>query len=141
MRTVTTRTAVPAALQPEASSCEGGGLLLSELDPWGDGGLLHLPANTTPIQAEPLSLRSFIAEAYPRYGFHRWAEVLIDLLQAVADGQLSRLIVTCPPRLGKSLLVSKLFPAYFLQRYPHLFAAIASYSAEPTPARRATSTG
>jgi hypothetical protein len=56
--------------------------------------------------------------------------VLIDLLQQVADGQLSRLIVTCPPRLGKSLLVSKLFPAYFLQRYPHLFAAIASYSAE-----------
>jgi hypothetical protein len=75
-------------------------------------------------------LRSFIAEAYPRYGFHRWADVLIDLLQQVADGQLSRLIVTCPPRLGKSLLVSKLFPAYFLQRYPHLFAAIASYSAE-----------
>ena len=48
----------------------------------------------------------------------------------MADGQLSRLIVTCSPRLGKSLLVSKLFPAYFLQRYPHLFAAIASYSAE-----------
>ncbi|MCP9913058.1 terminase [Cyanobium sp. BA20m-14] len=106
------------------------GLLLNELDPWGDAGLLHLPASTTPIQAEPQSLRSFIAEAYPRYGFHRWAEVLIELLQAVADGQLSRLIVTCPPRLGKSLLVSKLFPAYFLQRYPHLFAAIASYSAE-----------
>jgi hypothetical protein len=107
-----------------------GGLLLSELDPWGDGGLLHLPAATAAEPAEPQSLRSFIAEAYPRYGFHRWAEVLIDLLQQVADGQISRLIVTCQPRLGKSLLVSKLFPAYFLRRYPQLFAAIASYSAE-----------
>jgi len=107
-----------------------GGLLLPESDPWGDPGLLHLPASTTPIQAELQSLRSFIAEAYPRYGFHHWAEVLIQLLQQVADGQISRLIVTCPPRLGKSLLVSKLFPAYFLQRYPQLFAAIASYSAE-----------
>jgi hypothetical protein len=106
------------------------GLLLSELDPWGDAGLLHLPTATATEPSEPQSLRSFIAEAYPRYGFHRWAEVLIELLQQVADGQLSRLIVTCPPRLGKSLLVSKLFPAYFLQRYPQLFAAIASYSAE-----------
>ncbi len=109
------------------------GLLLeaAAADPWGDTGLLGAPtaaADTTP--PPPLSLRAFIAEAYPRYGFHRWAEVLIDLLQQVADGQLSRLIVTCPPRLGKSLLVSKLFPAYFLQRHPQLFAAIASYSAE-----------
>jgi hypothetical protein len=109
---------------------DSGGLLLPELDPWGDGGLLHLPTAPTPELSEPQTLRSFIAEAYPRYGFHHWADVLIELLQAVADGQLSRLIVTCPPRLGKSLLVSKLFPAYFLQRYPHLFAAIASYSAE-----------
>jgi hypothetical protein len=114
----------------QRSAADSGGLLLPELDPWGDGGLLHLPMATATEPAEPQSLRSFIAEAYPRYGFHRWAEVLIELLQAVADGQLSRLIVTCPPRLGKSLLVSKLFPAYFLQRYPHLFAAIASYSAE-----------
>jgi hypothetical protein len=111
-------------------AADNGGLLLADSDPWGDSGMLHLPTATAAEPAEPQSLRSFIAEAYPRYGFHRWAEVLIELLQAVADGQLSRLIVTCPPRLGKSLLVSKLFPAYFLQRYPHLFAAIASYSAE-----------
>jgi hypothetical protein len=111
-------------------AADSGGLLLPALDPWGDSGLLHLPMAMAAEPAEPQSLRSFIAEAYPRYGFHRWAEQLIELLQAVADGQLSRLIVTCPPRLGKSLLVSKLFPAYFLQRYPHLFAAIASYSAE-----------
>ncbi len=130
MRAVTTPAAVPTALQPEASSCEGGGLLLPELDPWSDGGLLHLPDSTAAEPSDPQSLRAFIAEAYPRYGFHRWAELLIELLQQVADGQLSRLIVTCPPRLGKSLLVSKLFPAYFLQRYPQLFAAIASYSAE-----------
>ena len=129
MTASTTTTAMSAPVLTSPASAEGG-LLLSELDPWGDGGLLHLPTTTTAEPSEPQTLRCFIAEAYPRYGFHRWAEVLIDLLQQVADGQLSRLIVTCPPRLGKSLLVSKLFPAYFLQRYPHLFAAIASYSAE-----------
>jgi hypothetical protein len=129
MTASTTAIVMPAPVLTLQASAEGG-LLLPELDPWGDGGLLHLSTAATAEPSEPQSLRSFIAEAYPRYGFHRWAEVLIELLQAVADGQLSRLIVTCPPRLGKSLLVSKLFPAYFLQRYPHLFAAIASYSAE-----------
>jgi hypothetical protein len=129
MTASTAATAIPTpVLTPQAPP--EGGLLLSELDPWGDAGLLHLPTATAAEPSELQSLRSFIAEAYPRYGFHRWAEVLIDLLQQVADGHLGRLIVTCPPRLGKSLLVSKLFPAYFLQRYPHLFAAIASYSAE-----------
>ncbi len=128
MTASTTATAMPAPLLRSPAPTEGG-LLLSELDPWGDAGLLHLPT-TAAEPSEPQTLRSFITEAHPRYGFHRWAELLIDLLQQVGDGQLSRLIVTCPPRLGKSLLVSKLFPAYFLQRYPHLFAAIASYSAE-----------
>ncbi|MFM7361492.1 MAG: terminase, partial [Cyanobium sp.] len=129
MTASTTATAMPAPVLTSPAATEGG-LLLSEFDPWGDPGLLHLPTTTTAEPSEPQTLRSFIAEAYPRYGFHHWAEVLIELLQQVADGQLSRLIVTCQPRLGKSLLVSKLFPAYFLQRYPQLFAAIASYSAE-----------
>jgi hypothetical protein len=38
--------------------------------------------------------------------------------------------VTSRPRLGKSLLVSKLFSTYCLRHCPHRFAAIASYSAE-----------
>ena len=115
-----------------ATLTRSAGLLLdSAADPWGDAGLLGFPVradDATP--PAPQSLRDFIATAYPRYGFHRWAELLIERLQAVADGELSRLIVTCPPRLGKSLLVSKLFPAYFIQRHPQLFCAIASYSAE-----------
>ena len=86
------------------SPASNGLLLPPAFDPWAGAGLLGLPARSTPKQAEPQSLRSFITEAYPRYGFHHCAEVLIELLQQVADGQLSRLIVTCPPRLGKSLL-------------------------------------
>ncbi|WP_158218528.1 terminase [Synechococcus sp. 1G10] len=123
----------PARALAPAGLLFDGGLLHSphHLDCWRDGGLLGVSGpSLASASTEPLSFREFIAQAYPRYGFHRWAVVLIALLQAIADGELSRLIVTCPPRLGKSLLVSKLFPAYFIYRHPHLFAAIASYSGE-----------
>ncbi|WP_254931007.1 hypothetical protein [Cyanobium sp. BA20m-14] len=91
------------------------GLLLDPgSDLWADWGLLGAPdpSRFTAKEAAPGLFRNFISEAYPSYAFHTWAERLIALLQRVADGQLNRLIVCCPPRLGKSLLVSKLFPAY-----------------------------
>ena len=122
---------LPSVLRP--GPIAAGGLLASPIhgDPWRDCGLLGLRDPALAQQSlAPLSLEGFIAEAFPAYGFHRWARVLIALLQQIADGELSRLIVTCPPRLGKSLLISKLFLAYFVYRHPHLFAAIASYSGE-----------
>jgi hypothetical protein len=122
-----------AALLTWAGRPVDGGLLHGphHPDPWADPGVLaYRDPDLLTAGDGPLSLEQFIALAYPRYAYHRWARVLIALLQAIADGELSRLIVTCPPRLGKSLLVSKLFPAYFIYRHPHLFAAIASYSGE-----------
>ena len=68
----------------------------------------------------PQAFRGFHRGGLSRLRLPPWAERLIDLLQRVADGELSRLIVCCPPRLGKTLLVSKLFPAYWVSRYPHL---------------------
>jgi predicted phage terminase large subunit-like protein len=108
------------------------GLLLDPAtDHWNDWGLLGVDDPERAITTKSAGLfRDFIREAYPSYAFHTWAERLIALLQRVADGQLNRLIVCCPPRLGKSLLVSKLFPAYWVSRYPSRFCAIASYSAE-----------
>jgi hypothetical protein len=108
------------------------GLLLDPaIDLWADGGLLGVPdPDLASLTRQGLLFRDFIVAAYPGYAFHTWAERLISLLQRVADGERNRLIVCCPPRLGKSLLVSKLFPAYWVSRYPSRFCAIASYSAE-----------
>jgi len=109
------------------------GLLLDPAsDRWADWGLLDVPAPCRQQNGPKAqqAFRDFIVAAYPGYAFHTWAERLIALLQRVADGELNRLIVCCPPRLGKSLLVSKLFPAYWVSRYPTRFCAIASYSAE-----------
>jgi len=119
-------------LQPPAPASSDGGLLLDlATDLWADWGLLGVPdpdrATTT---RQGLLFRDFVQSAFPTFQFHRLSELLIELLQQVADGQLTRLIVCCPPRHGKSQLVSRLFPAYWVSRHPQLFCAIASYSAE-----------
>jgi predicted phage terminase large subunit-like protein len=123
---------VASTLRPPAPSGLDGGLLLDPAaDLWADWGLLGVPdpdrATTT---RQGLLFRDFIRSAFPSFQFHRLSELLIDLLQQVADGQLTRLIVCCPPRHGKSQLVSRLFPAYWVSRHPELFCAIASYSGE-----------
>lgn len=77
-----------------------------------------------------LSFREFVSTAYPRYQWYRHCEVLADALQRVADGDLRRMLVFMPPRAGKSLLTSKLFPGYYLYRHPERWVGINSYAAE-----------
>ena len=87
----------------------------------------------TTLQAEPtdyLSFHDFIALVNPRYQFYRHCEELIAILQLVADDRLHRVMVFEPPRHGKSELVSRLFPAYYLYRHPERFVGIASYGAD-----------
>lgn len=52
---------------------------------------------------------------------------LIDALQRVADGTCTRLIVSMPPRHGKSRTISELFPAYYAGRFPWHKVIISSY--------------
>ncbi len=124
---------IASTLQPPAAllSNQAGLLLDPATDRWADWGLLGVAdperASTT---GQSLQFREFITGAFPGFQFTRFSELLIDLLQQVADGELTRLIVCCPPRAGKSQLVSRLFPAYWVSRHPQLFCAIASYSAE-----------
>jgi predicted phage terminase large subunit-like protein len=118
--------------RPTGTTPSDGGLLLDpSTDLWADWGLLGVsdPDRTT-TTAGAVLFRDFIRSGFPSFQFHRLSELLIDLLQQVADGQLTRLIVCCPPRHGKSQLVSRLFPAYWVSRHPELFCAIASYSGE-----------
>jgi len=59
---------------------------------------------------------------------YRHCEELISVLQRVADGELKRVMVFMPPRHSKSETVSRLFPAYYLQRYPERSVGLTSYS-------------
>ena len=51
-------------------------------------------------------------------------------LQDVVEQKSPRLMLTMPPRHGKSTLASRCFPAYVLGRYPDMSIIAASYSAD-----------
>lgn len=123
---------IASTTRPTTSMPSDGGLLLDPAtDLWADWGLLGVPdPDRVTTTGQTLLFKDFIRAAFPSFQFHRLSGLLIDLLQQVADGQLTRLIVCCPPRHGKSQLVSRLFPAYWVSRHPELFCAIASYSGE-----------
>lgn len=57
-------------------------------------------------------------------------ELLCSKLEAVERGEIKRLMVFMPPRHGKSEVVSKKFPAWFLGRNPSKEIIISSYSAD-----------
>lgn len=56
-------------------------------------------------------------------------KLLIDKLEAVERGEIKRLIVSMPPRHGKSWLCSRFFPAWFLSRNPDKSVMLGSYAA------------
>ena len=57
-------------------------------------------------------------------------ELLCEKLEAVAKGEILRLMVFMPPRNGKSQVCSKKFPAWYLRKYPDRYIMITSYSAD-----------
>jgi predicted phage terminase large subunit-like protein len=56
--------------------------------------------------------------------------VLNQYLRRVASGEIMRLIVEMPPQHGKSELLSRYLPAWFLCRWPQRHVILTSYEAE-----------
>jgi len=48
----------------------------------------------------------------------RHIEVISEKLQQIEEGELKRLMVFLPPRSSKSMICSKLFPAWYIGRNP-----------------------
>ena len=74
------------------------------------------------------SFRHFIEFVKPDYEFNWHHLVIIDALQRLAERKYQRLIVMCPPRHGKSELVSVLFPAWCFVRNTKERIIVASYA-------------
>lgn len=72
----------------------------------------------------------YIAYQVPNYLFSPHNEKIIEKLQAVEAGVIRRLIITMPPRHGKTMLTSELFPSWYLGRNPKDEVIAATYSYE-----------
>jgi len=69
-------------------------------------------------------------ESRGRWQRARHLDLLCSKLAAVERGELTRLIVTMPPRHGKSEVISKKFPAWYLGKNPAKEIILSSYAAD-----------
>ena len=75
-------------------------------------------------------LARFTAWTKPDYQT-AWHNALIcRYLDRLVEGDITRLMIFCPPRHGKSELVSRRLPAYFLGRNPTSHVILSAYSAD-----------
>jgi predicted phage terminase large subunit-like protein len=90
-----------------------------------------LQAAESRSEREAVTFASFVDLASNgKYQWYPYCARLTQVLQRVADGEIKRLMVFMPPRHGKSELVSRLFSAYFLYRFPEKWCGINSYAAD-----------
>jgi predicted phage terminase large subunit-like protein len=57
-------------------------------------------------------------------------ELIVSRLEAIERGEISRLMISMPPRHDKSLLTSTIFPAWYLGRHPERSVIFATYGQE-----------
>lgn len=77
-----------------------------------------------------LGLLNFTLATFPKYQVNWHHRKLCQALNRFALGETKRLIVTLPPRHGKSQLVSRQLPAFVFGRNPRAKFIAASYSAD-----------
>lgn len=82
-------------------------------------------------EAAPASLLAYILNQWGDwFSVSRHHLAIIDKLEALERRDIKRLIVTVPPRHGKTQLTSRGFPAWYLGRNPDHEIIVASYAAE-----------
>lgn len=63
-----------------------------------------------------------------KYKNARHHDAIARVIEEVVAGNIRFLILTMPPRHGKSELVSRRLPAWFMGRFPHLHGIVATYN-------------
>lgn len=87
-------------------------------------------------QIDPRALAYFARERllacavglWPSYAPAPHHRAIAEKLEAVERGEIKRLMISMPPRHGKSLLCSEFFPAWYLGRNPEKQVIFATYS-------------
>lgn len=72
-------------------------------------------------------LISYAAFQWPHYQTATHHRLIARKLEAVERGEITRLMITMPPRHGKSMLASEFFPAWYLGRNPDHYVIAVTY--------------
>lgn len=75
-------------------------------------------------------LVSYAAYQWPGYTDAPHHRLIARHLEAVERGEITRLMITMPPRHGKSMLASEFFPAWYMGRNPDHYVVTATYAQE-----------
>lgn len=85
-------------------------------------------ADLTALAASDLAV--YIRAFMPTFRLTRHHRVILEKLEAIEAGKLSRLIVCLPPQHGKSIVCSAFFPAWYLGKDPRRKVILASHTQE-----------
>jgi len=75
-------------------------------------------------------LAAYASAIWPPFELARHHRLIIEELERVERGETDRLMIAMPPRHGKSLLTSQVFPAWYLGRHPDRSIIASSYGME-----------
>src|SRR5271166_2629666 len=75
-------------------------------------------------------LAVFTLRTKPDFQMARHHQLVCHYLEMLVTGKIRRLMILMPPRHGKSELVSRRLPAYFLGRFPDCHVIACSYGAD-----------
>ena len=90
-----------------------------------------MPVAAPELTAEDYAFTRLIAYAayqWPGYRDASHHRLIARHLEAVERGEITRLMITMPPRHGKSMLASEFFPAWYLGRNPDHYVVTATYA-------------
>ena len=75
-------------------------------------------------------LKDFAEYVYEGYQRNWHTDILCEALERVLSGEIRFLMIEMPPRHGKSLHVSQLFPAFAVGRNENDSVIVSSYSGD-----------
>ena len=84
----------------------------------------------TALEQARADLAAYGAAIYRGFQLPRHLRTLVEVLERVERGEIDRVIVAMPPRHGKSLITSQLFPSWYLGLNPTKSIIASSYGQE-----------
>jgi predicted phage terminase large subunit-like protein len=92
--------------------------------------LANLSTEALRVELARRGIIDFTTYTFPGYRTNWHHKVWGDALDDFLDGDTDRLMIFSPPRHGKSELVSRRLPAYFMGKNPRSEVILASYAAD-----------